>query len=46
MTVPGTATARDEGARTGAPVLRLDGLGWRVGGAAIVEDVTLDVREG
>lgn len=46
MTVPGTATARHEGARTGVPVLRLDGLGWRVGGAAIVEDVTLDVREG
>ncbi|MFJ4121479.1 ABC transporter ATP-binding protein [[Kitasatospora] papulosa] len=46
MTASGTATARDEGARTGAPVLRLDGLGWRVGGAAIVEDVTFDVREG
>ena len=46
MTASGTATARDQGASTGAPVLRLDGLGWRVGGAAIVEDVTFDVREG
>ncbi|WP_329036873.1 ABC transporter ATP-binding protein [Streptomyces sp. NBC_00178] len=46
MTATGSATERDEGTRTGAPVLRLDGLGWRVGGATIVEDVTLDVREG
>ncbi|MFF9347395.1 ABC transporter ATP-binding protein [Streptomyces sp. NPDC014734] len=27
-------------------MLRLAGLGWGVGGATIVEDVTLDVREG
>ncbi|MFB8024779.1 ABC transporter ATP-binding protein [Streptomyces sp. NPDC056465] len=46
MHAPGTATARDEGARAGTPVLRLDGLGWRVGGATIVEDVTFTVREG
>ncbi|MFJ8445099.1 ABC transporter ATP-binding protein [[Kitasatospora] papulosa] len=46
MTASGTATARDGEARTGAPVLRLDGLGWRVGGAAVVEDVTFGVREG
>ncbi|MFE5239985.1 MULTISPECIES: ABC transporter ATP-binding protein [unclassified Streptomyces] len=46
MTASGTTTARGEGALTGTPVLRLDGLGWRVGGAAIVEDVTVDVREG
>ncbi|MEV2247035.1 ABC transporter ATP-binding protein [Streptomyces sp. NPDC049970] len=46
MTATGSATARDEGALAGAPVLRLDGLGWRIGGATIVEDVTLGVREG
>ncbi|MFE4449825.1 ABC transporter ATP-binding protein [Streptomyces sp. NPDC056796] len=46
MTASGTATARDDGARTGGPVLRLDRLGRRVGGASIVEDVSLDVREG
>lgn len=46
MHAPGTAAAREEGARAGAPVLRLDGLGWRVGGATIVEDVTFAVREG
>ncbi|MEU6281947.1 ABC transporter ATP-binding protein [Streptomyces sp. NPDC047028] len=32
---------------TGSPaLLRLAGLGWTVGGATIVENVTLDVREG
>jgi branched-chain amino acid transport system ATP-binding protein len=34
---------RDGGA---APVLRTAGLGWRVGGATIVDGVTLEVREG
>ncbi|MEU3463489.1 ABC transporter ATP-binding protein [Streptomyces sp. NPDC006733] len=29
-----------------APVLRLDQVGWTVGGATIVEDVSLAVREG
>jgi branched-chain amino acid transport system ATP-binding protein len=29
-----------------APVLRLRDVGWSVGGATIVEDVTFDVREG
>ncbi|WP_079063381.1 ABC transporter ATP-binding protein [Peterkaempfera griseoplana] len=29
-----------------APVLRLRGLGWTVGGATIVEDVSLDVAQG
>ena len=28
------------------PVLRLRGLGWSVGGATIVQDVSFDVREG
>ncbi|MEU1125441.1 ABC transporter ATP-binding protein [Streptomyces sp. NPDC005899] len=46
MTAPGTTTAHDEGTRAAAPVLRLDGLGWRVGGATIVQDVTLSVGEG
>ncbi|MER6500754.1 ABC transporter ATP-binding protein [Streptomyces sp. NPDC001455] len=50
MPVPHT-TAHHPGGATGgapapAPVLRLTGLGWRVGGATIVEDVSLDVREG
>lgn len=27
-------------------VLRLDGIGWSVGGATIVQDITLSVREG
>ncbi|MEW2178189.1 ABC transporter ATP-binding protein [Streptomyces sp. NPDC005406] len=29
-----------------APVLRLDQIGWSVGGATIVRDITLSVREG
>ncbi|SEO68818.1 ABC transporter ATP-binding protein [Actinacidiphila rubida] len=29
-----------------APVLRLDGVGWSVGGATIVDDVSFAVREG
>ncbi|MFI8432648.1 ABC transporter ATP-binding protein [Streptomyces sp. NPDC079020] len=37
MTAPDTLTA---------PVLRLTGLGWTIGGATIVEDVSLSVREG
>jgi branched-chain amino acid transport system ATP-binding protein len=28
------------------PVLRVDGLGWGVGGAVIVEDISFQVREG
>jgi branched-chain amino acid transport system ATP-binding protein len=31
---------------TAAPVLRLSGVGWSVGGAVILEDVGFDVREG
>lgn len=50
MAVPHT-TARHPGDAPGgapdpAPVLRLSGLGRRVGGATIVQDVSLDVREG
>ena len=33
-------------AEPAAPVLRLSGVGWSVGGATIVEDVSFDVREG
>ncbi|MFF5338935.1 ABC transporter ATP-binding protein [Streptomyces sp. NPDC013181] len=29
-----------------APVLRLDGIGWSIGGATIVQDVSFSVREG
>lgn len=46
MTAPGAMTAHSEGARTRAPVLQLDGLSWSIGGAAILEDITLSVREG
>lgn len=34
------------GVATPAPVLRLAGVGWTVGGATILDDVSLDVREG
>lgn len=40
---PHTAAHRDGPAD---PVLRLAGLGWSVGGATIVQDITLSVREG
>ncbi|MFE7351854.1 ABC transporter ATP-binding protein [Streptomyces sp. NPDC057543] len=49
MTVPGTpdtTAERPDGTRSTAPVLQLEGLGWGVGGATIVEDVTLSVHEG
>ncbi|MFF2328974.1 MULTISPECIES: ABC transporter ATP-binding protein [unclassified Streptomyces] len=46
MTVSDSAARHRDGERTTAPVLRLDGLGWGVGGATIVEDVTLSVHEG
>ncbi|WP_335932059.1 ABC transporter ATP-binding protein [Streptomyces sp. PTD5-9] len=50
MPVPHTTAPRPGdapgGAPAPAPVLRLSGLGRRVGGATIVEDVSLDVREG
>lgn len=46
MAAPGITTEHGSGAGTTAPVLRLTGLGWGVGGATIVEDITLDVREG
>jgi branched-chain amino acid transport system ATP-binding protein len=39
------AGASTTAAPTG-PVLSVAGLGWRVGGATIVDDVCLDVREG
>ncbi|HEY9441527.1 MAG TPA: ATP-binding cassette domain-containing protein, partial [Streptomyces sp.] len=38
---------RDRGGHPAPPpVLRLEGLGWSVGGATIVEDVSLSVHEG
>lgn len=37
---------RDGPARAAAPVLRLNGIGWSVGGATIVQDVSFEVREG
>ncbi|MEV6793380.1 ABC transporter ATP-binding protein [Streptomyces sp. NPDC051320] len=40
----GTTEAADGSA--GGPVLRLSRLGWAVGGAVIIDDVSLDVREG
>ncbi|MFB7010706.1 MULTISPECIES: ABC transporter ATP-binding protein [unclassified Streptomyces] len=46
MAAPDTTAEQAAGARTAAPVLRLTGLGWGVGGATIVEDVTLSVHEG
>lgn len=46
MAAPGITTEHGSGARSTAPVLRLTGLGWGVGGATIVEDITLDVHEG
>lgn len=43
-----TETTSSSPAASAAPgsVLRLDRLGWDVGGATIVDDVSLDVREG
>lgn len=47
MTAPHTLGHRNGGpADLPAPVLRLDGIGWSVGGATIVQDITLNVREG
>ncbi|MFD9125140.1 ABC transporter ATP-binding protein [Kitasatospora sp. NPDC059571] len=45
-TAPRGAGEGDAGAVSTAPVLRLTGLGWAVGGATILADVTLDVLEG
>ncbi|MFE7574749.1 ABC transporter ATP-binding protein [Streptomyces sp. NPDC057521] len=45
MTAPHTLGQASPADRE-TPVLRLDGLGWSVGGATIVEDVSLSVREG
>lgn len=46
MTVPDTTAPHAAGAPGTAPVLRLTGLGWGIGGATIVEDVSLSVHEG
>ncbi|MFG2596510.1 ABC transporter ATP-binding protein [Streptomyces sp. NPDC048462] len=49
MTAPhplGRRDGRADAADSTGPVLRLDGLGWSVGGATILKDITLDVREG
>ncbi|MFE6662472.1 ABC transporter ATP-binding protein [Streptomyces sp. NPDC057697] len=46
MTAPDITARRTAGAPDTAPVLRLAGLGWGVGGATIVEDVSLSVHEG
>ncbi|MFF7333631.1 ATP-binding cassette domain-containing protein [Streptomyces sp. NPDC008150] len=40
-----TGPARSGGAAAG-PVLALENVGWSVGGATILQDVSLDVREG
>lgn len=45
MTAPHTLGPAGPADRV-APVLQLEGLGWSVGGATIVQDVTLSVREG
>ncbi|WP_328560162.1 ABC transporter ATP-binding protein [Streptomyces coelicoflavus] len=45
-TAPGTRPEPSESAATAAPVLRLRDIGWTVGGATIVDSVSLDVREG
>jgi branched-chain amino acid transport system ATP-binding protein len=45
-TAPQGAGGSGTGAAVAAPVLRLTGLAWSVGGATILDDVTLDVREG
>lgn len=42
---PGTADA-GEPRSSPAPVLRLRGIGWTVGGATIVDSVSLDLHEG
>ncbi|MFF3174986.1 ABC transporter ATP-binding protein [Streptomyces sp. NPDC057900] len=49
MTAPhplGRRDGRADAAHPAAPVLSLDGLGWSVGGATILEDITLGVHEG
>ncbi|MGW0933814.1 ABC transporter ATP-binding protein [Streptomyces sp. NPDC002666] len=47
MSAPHTPGRQDGGpADLAAPVLRMDGIGWSVGGATIVQDITLSVREG
>ncbi|MFJ2247322.1 MULTISPECIES: ABC transporter ATP-binding protein [unclassified Streptomyces] len=46
MTVPDTTAPHAAGAPGTAPVLQLTGLGWGIGGATIVEDVSLSVHEG
>lgn len=49
MTAPhplGRRDGRADAAHPAGPVLGLDGLGWSVGGATILQDITLDVREG
>ncbi|MET7643113.1 ABC transporter ATP-binding protein [Streptomyces sp. NPDC005426] len=47
MSAPHTLGHRDGGPPdAAAPVLRLDTIGWSVGGATIVRDISLSVREG
>ncbi|MFE6972706.1 ABC transporter ATP-binding protein [Streptomyces sp. NPDC057682] len=46
MTAPHAPDHRDGPATAAAPVLRLNGIGWSVGGATIVQDVSFEVREG
>jgi branched-chain amino acid transport system ATP-binding protein len=45
-TAPAVAEGAATGATTAAPVLRLSGAGWAVGGATILQGVSLDVHEG
>ncbi|MFC9248702.1 ABC transporter ATP-binding protein [Streptomyces sp. NPDC057136] len=46
MTAPDITTDPGPKGHASAPVLSLDGLGWSIGGATIVEDITLSVGEG
>lgn len=46
MTAPHTLGRPGDRADATAPVLRLDALGWGIGGATIVHDISLDVGEG
>ncbi|MFJ2088272.1 ABC transporter ATP-binding protein [Streptomyces sp. NPDC087901] len=47
MTAPHTPGRQEGGpGDLATPVLRLDGIGWSVGGATIVQDITLSVGEG
>lgn len=46
MNSPATATETGTAPAEAAPVLALEGLSWSVGGALIVDDITMHVHEG